>query len=52
MLRSDFFIYTIILFAAISAIYCAYSKDDTWDLKCIVSSVDGNKYCVRERTSS
>jgi len=22
---------------------------DTFDLKCIVSSIDGNKYCVRER---
>ena len=22
---------------------------DTFDLKCVVSSVDGNKYCVRER---
>jgi hypothetical protein len=24
---------------------------DTFDLKCIVSGVDGNKYCVRERTN-
>jgi hypothetical protein len=26
-----------------------YFKDDTFELKCIVSTVDGNKYCVRER---
>ena len=23
---------------------------DTFDLKCVVSSIDGNKYCVRERS--
>lgn len=30
---------------------CAYMylDKDSFDLKCIVSSVDGNKYCVRER---
>jgi hypothetical protein len=26
-----------------------YFKEDTFQLKCIVSTVDGNKYCVRER---
>ena len=26
-----------------------YQESDTWQLKCIVSTVDGNKYCVRER---
>lgn len=26
-----------------------YRESDTFNLKCIVSSVDGNKYCVRER---
>jgi len=26
-----------------------YSDSDTYNLKCIISSVDGNKYCVRER---
>uniref|UniRef100_A0A6C0C625 Uncharacterized protein n=1 Tax=viral metagenome TaxID=1070528 RepID=A0A6C0C625_9ZZZZ len=26
-----------------------YSESDAFNLKCIVSNVDGNKYCVRER---
>lgn len=26
-----------------------YQDSDTFNLKCIVSTVDGNKYCVRER---
>ena len=26
-----------------------YSESDDYNLKCIISSVDGNKYCVRER---
>jgi hypothetical protein len=30
-------------------IYC-YLKTDDFQLKCIVSTVDGNKYCVRERS--
>ena len=27
-----------------------YQESDTFNLKCIVSDVDGNKYCVRERS--
>jgi len=26
-----------------------YSESDAYNLKCIISSVDGNKYCVRDR---
>ena len=26
-----------------------YQESETFNLKCIVSNVDGNKYCVRER---
>lgn len=26
-----------------------YSESDVYNLKCIVSTIDGNKYCVRER---
>ena len=26
-----------------------YNESDTFQLKCIISDVDGNKYCVRER---
>ena len=45
----DIFGYTVI---AIILFICAYSylyNRDTLDLKCIVSGLDGNKYCVRER---
>ena len=40
-----FFVVIVILGA------CAYIylDKDSFDLKCIVSTVDGNKYCVRER---
>ena len=27
-----------------------YQESDTFNLRCIVSTVDGNKYCVRERS--
>ena len=27
-----------------------YQESETFNLKCIVSNVDGNKYCVRERS--
>ena len=26
-----------------------YYESDAFNLKCIISSVDGNRYCVRER---
>ena len=42
----------IIVFAFIILILagCVWSKyfDDSFELKCVVSTVDGNKYCVRE----
>ena len=28
-----------------------YQESDVFNLKCIVSTVDGNKYCVRERAN-
>ena len=37
----------IILILGIS--YCIYNESDYFNLKCIVSDVDGRKYCVRER---
>lgn len=32
-----------------AVIYNFYYNSETFNLKCIISSVDGNKYCVRER---
>lgn len=46
--KSDLLIYTIFALV-IGACAYIYFKDDTFQLKCIVSTVDGNKYCVRER---
>ena len=40
--------YSLIIFI-IAAIAKMYYESDAYNLKCIVSTVDGNKYCVRER---
>ena len=40
--------YVMILLIIIIS-YKIYKDSDIFQLKCIVSSVDGNKYCVRER---
>ena len=42
------FVFTaIVLFACL---YIYFDNYGAFDLKCIVSTVDGNEYCVRERT--
>jgi len=46
--RTDIFIYVIIFFVLIISIRI-YSENELWTLKCIVSKVDGMKYCVRDR---
>ena len=40
--------YLLIAFVVIIALKI-YSESDVFNLKCIISGVDGNKYCVRER---
>ena len=40
--------YVLITFIIIASVYM-YFESDSFQLKCIVSTVDGNKYCVRER---
>lgn len=47
-MKSDILIYTIIGLVIAASLYI-YFQDETFQLKCIVSTVDGNKYCVRER---
>lgn len=49
MLKSKNFLRYIIIF--ILSIVCGYLfiNSDFYNLKCVVSSVDGNRYCVRER---
>ena len=42
-------ILVLLVFLAICG-YMFYLNSDSFQLKCIVSTVDGNKYCVRERS--
>lgn len=48
MLNSKYFKY-IILIGLLAVFVYLFLNSDFHNLKCIVSSVDGNKYCVRER---
>jgi hypothetical protein len=48
MTAIDILGYTLIVFIIIICVYMYYDSD-AFQLKCIVSTVDGNKYCVRER---
>lgn len=41
-------VYTVSILT-FAVIYNFYRNSETFNLKCIISSVDGNKYCVRER---
>lgn len=49
MNRLDILAYVMIFFIVIISIYM-YWDSDAFQLKCIVSTVDGNKYCVRDRS--
>lgn len=46
--KEDIFIYIIIAFIFLLCLK-VYSESELWTLKCVVSTVDGYKYCVRER---
>ena len=49
-MKLDFDGLTILLIILVVVIsYRMYKNSDTFQLKCIVSDVDGRKYCVRER---
>tara|TARA_B100000925_G_scaffold291028_1_gene277765 strand:+ start:862 stop:1458 length:597 start_codon:yes stop_codon:yes gene_type:complete len=39
----------ILIFLILTIIVYIYFDNESFQLKCIVSTVDGNKYCVRER---
>jgi hypothetical protein len=47
--RQDILGYIIIFFILSLCVYI-YFKNEEFQLTCIVSAVDGNKYCVRERS--
>jgi len=45
----EFFFWVFVIFILAGCIYKYVYDSDTFQLKCIVSGVDGNKYCVRDR---
>lgn len=48
--RQDILIYVIIAFVIFVGLKI-YSESDAYNLKCIISDVDGERYCVRERAT-
>jgi len=50
MSKADILGYILIAFVVIICLYI-YFDTDSFQLKCIVSTVDGHKYCVRERAN-
>lgn len=49
MLSQDIFLYVIITVLVIVSLKM-YSESEHYNLKCIISDVDGERYCVRERS--
>lgn len=47
-MKQDLLGYSLFVFIIIIS-YKLYSESDYFNLKCIISTVDGEKYCVRER---
>lgn len=45
----DWIVIVIVVFVVAICIFYYYQNSDTLQLKCVVSSVDGNQYCVRDR---
>ena len=48
IIKSDLLIYVVAGFVLLVCLK-VYSESDVYNLKCVVATVDGNKYCVRER---
>ena len=46
--KDSIFFYILIGFVLLICLKI-YSESDAYNLKCIISSVDGERYCVRER---
>ena len=47
-MKSNIFICVVVAFVLLICLKI-YSESDVYNLKCIISNVDGNKYCIRER---
>jgi hypothetical protein len=50
MANSELFLQVVIIGILVVAVYMYLANKDSIDLKCVISTVDGNKYCVRDRT--
>jgi hypothetical protein len=48
MFKKDLFIWIVVIFVLFMCLKIYY-ESDAFNLKCIISDVDGNRYCVRER---
>jgi len=49
MAQSEIFLQVIIFGILFVGIYMYLANKDTIELKCVISTVNGNKYCVRDR---
>ena len=47
--KYDILGYSLVGFILIVCLYIYFDNSEGFQLKCIVSTIDGNKYCVRER---
>ncbi len=47
-MNSNILIYLLIIFIIIIS-YKIYKESDSFNLRCIISSIDGHRYCVRDR---
>jgi hypothetical protein len=45
----EILVYIVLIMVIGGIIYVYFKNNDDFQLKCIVSGVDGNKYCVRDR---
>lgn len=48
-MTKDIYVYILIFFVIVISGFIYYKNSDMLQLKCVVSTVDGNKYCVRDR---
>jgi len=49
MFKNDILCYALIGFVLLICLK-VYSESEVYNLKCVISDVDGNRYCVRDRT--
>ena len=47
-MKDDFLLIILVIFIIVIS-WKIYNDSDEFQLKCIISDVDNNKYCVRER---